>query len=166
MPVGTPGDLLLTARAATPEGFEPFGRLLGPGDRARLGKRGPVEIAVEAGRPGPRRVTHLVRYPAARRAVFPLAGAPMLVLVLPPGERPEGPLAAFRTPPGAGLLIEAGVWHHGPVPLGEQGLLEVLETPGPADRVDRRSLRDLTGSEAARIALPEEPEAPPRIPGR
>jgi ureidoglycolate hydrolase len=163
MPVGTPpGDLALIARPATVQNFEPYGKLLAPGDRLRLGKKGPVNLAVEDGKPGPRRVTHLVRYPVARRVVFPLASVPLLVLVLPPGEHPSGPPVAFQTGAGVGVLIEAGVWHHGPVPVGDVRLVEVVETPGPADRVDRRALRDLVGSEAARIALPEEPDAPPK----
>jgi ureidoglycolate hydrolase len=154
------GDLALVAKAATTESFAPFGRVLGPGDRLALGKKGSILLSVEVGRPGPRRVRHLLRYPLARRIVFPLEEVAMLVLALPPGERPVGPPSAFRVLGGAGLLVEAGVWHHGPVPLTEVGMLEVLETTGPADRIDRRSLADLVGHEAARIGLPEEVPPP------
>ena len=80
--------------------------------------------------------------------------------VLPPGERPGTPPTAFRVLGGAGLMIEAGVWHHGPVPVSEVGLLEILETSGAADRIDRRPLLDLIGFEAARISLPEEVPPP------
>lgn len=155
------GDIAVEARAATAETFHPFGRVLAPGDRLRLGRAGPVLLSLETAHPGPRRVTHLVRYPLARRIVFPLEEVAMLVLVLPAGERLDVPPTAFRAVGGAGLLIEAGVWHHGPVPVAEVGMLEVLETSGAADRIDRRSLRDLMGSEAARISLPEEsPDRP------
>jgi ureidoglycolate hydrolase len=126
-----------------------------------LGRREPVVLALDVGHPGPRRVTHLVRWPEVRRAIFPMKEVELLVVALLPGERPEGPPAAFRTPPGVGLLIGPGVWHHGPVAMGEATLLEALETTGPADRMDRRALRDLLGAEAVRVMVPGEPGAHP-----
>jgi DNA/RNA-binding domain of Phe-tRNA-synthetase-like protein/ureidoglycolate hydrolase len=154
------GDIALSARPATPEAFEPYGRLIVAGDRARLGRRGGVLLALEEGRPGPRRVTHLLRFPEARRVVVPLGGAPLLVVVLPSGDQPGGPPEAFQTPAGAGVLINAGVWHADPTPLAEVPLLETVETAGAADRIDRRSVRDLLGADGLRVLLPEEPGAP------
>jgi DNA/RNA-binding domain of Phe-tRNA-synthetase-like protein/ureidoglycolate hydrolase len=156
------GDLTLAARPATPEAFAPFGRLLEPGERVQLGPRGTL-LALDQAVPGPRRVTHLVRYPEARRVILPLGPpGPLLLVVLPPGERPGGPPAAFLVPGGVGVLLQQGVWHAGPVPLAEQGLAELLETSGPVDRLDRRPLRDLVGAEAARVVLPEEEAGRPQ----
>lgn len=157
---GTLGDLTLAARVAAPETFAPFGRLLDAGDRVHLAQRGAL-LALDRAQPTARRVTHLVRYPDARRVVLPLGPGALLLVVLPPGERPGGPPAAFLIPAGQGVLIERGVWHAGPAPLSELPVAEVLETTGPVDRMDRRTLRDLVGAEGARVVLPEEPGARP-----
>jgi DNA/RNA-binding domain of Phe-tRNA-synthetase-like protein/ureidoglycolate hydrolase len=165
--VGTAGDLALSARIAAPETFAPYGRLLGPGDRVSLvgrttgGSGGGVLLALDRAEPGPRRITHLQRYPEARRVLLPLGPGALLLVVLPPGERPGGPPAAFVVPQGQGVLLKEGVWHAGPVPLEEMPVAEVLETSGPVDRMDRRTLRELVGAEGARVLLPEEPGARP-----
>jgi ureidoglycolate hydrolase len=163
MPVGAPGgDLLVSARPAAPESFAPFGRLLSTPAQVRMGRKGGVILSLEAGRPGPRRLTHVVRYPLARRAVFSMGPVSLIVVVFAAGERPEGPPLAFRTQPGTGLLLHAGIWHHGPVALADVDLLEALETPGAADRMDRCALKDALGTEAVRVTLPEEADALPR----
>jgi DNA/RNA-binding domain of Phe-tRNA-synthetase-like protein/ureidoglycolate hydrolase len=159
--VESAGDAVVTARAATRESFAPYGRLLRRGDRVHLGSRGPVVVAVDDARPGPRRTTHLVRYPEARRVLFPLRDdASLLLVVLPPGEQPGGPPVAFRIPEGSGVMLLAGTWHAGPAPLADVPVLELLETTGPVDRFDRRSLEDLIGTPGVRVLLPEEPGAP------
>src|SRR5262245_1907517 len=160
-PAATAGDLALSARIAAPETFAPYGRLLGPGDRVGLGAHGGVLLALDRAEPGPRRITHLQRYPEARRVLLPLGPGALLLVVLPPGERPGGPPAAFVVPQGQGVLLKEGVWHAGPVPLEEMPVSEVLETSGPVDRMDRRTLRELVGAEGARVLLPEEPGARP-----
>lgn len=160
-PTAAAGDLALSARVAAPETFAPFGRLLGPGDRVRFAERGGALLALDRAQPGPRRITHLQRYPEARRVLLPLGPAALLLVVLPPGERPGGPPAAFVVPAGQGVLLREGVWHAGPVPLEAMPVCEVLETSGPVDRMDRRPLRDLVGAEGARVLLPEEPGARP-----
>lgn len=158
----TAGDLTLAARVAAPETFQPFGRLLDAGDRVHLAAHGAL-LALDRAQPGPRRVTHMQRYPDARRVLLPLGPGALLLVVLPPGERPGGPPAAFVVPTGHGVLIERGVWHAGPSPLAELAVAELLETSGPVDHMDRRALRDLVGAEGARVTLPEEPGA--RAPG-
>lgn len=155
------GDLTLATRPATAEAFAPYGRVLLAGERLRLGARGSL-LALEQAQPAPRRVTHLIRYPEARRVLLPMGPGALLVVVLGPGERPGGPPVAFLLPPGAGVLVEAGTWHAGPVPLHAMQVAELLETVGPADRMDRRTLADLVGAQAARVVLPEEDLGRPR----
>lgn len=146
---------------ASAETFAPFGRLLATGDRVSLGTRGGALLALDRAQPGPRRVTHMQRYPEARRLLLPLGPGALLLVVLPPGERPGGPPSAFLVPSGSGVLLKEGVWHAGPTPLAELAVAEVLETTGPVDRLDRRALAELVGAEGARVMLPEEPGARP-----
>ena len=156
LPLVHVGDLALVPRGATDESFAPYGRILGPGQRLALGATGGTLVALDAVEPGPRRATHMQRYPEARRLLLPLGPGSLLVIVLPPGERPGGPPSAFLCPAGHGLLLKQGVWHAGPLPLEPMHLCEVLETRGPVDRMDRRSVRDLVGAEGVRVTLAEE----------
>ena len=111
------GDLVLSARPATPEGFAPYGRLLFSGGRETLGRGAPVLLALDAREASPRRIRHLHRYPHARRFLLSLGDASLLLVVCGSGERPVGPAAAFRVPGGVGVVLLAGVWHAGPVPM-------------------------------------------------
>ena len=153
------GDLALTAQPATSEAFAPFGTLLTSGDRAFLGRRGRVLVALDDRRTGPRRVTHLQRYPEAKRAFLSVSGAAMWVVVLEPGDRPGGRPAAFLVPPGTCAVLNEGVWHAGPVPLEDATICEMLEAIGSADRLDRKSLPDLVDVLGVRVLLSEEPAA-------
>lgn len=153
-------DLALTARPASADTFAPYGRLLGLGEHAPLGRRGGVVTSLAEMRVGPRRLTHLQRYPEARRLVLPLGDLSLLVAVLGPGEPDPGPPTAFRIAPGYGVLIEAGIWHAGPVALSDGVACEILETRGPVDRLDQRPVSDLAGVEGLLLQLPEEPGVP------
>jgi DNA/RNA-binding domain of Phe-tRNA-synthetase-like protein/ureidoglycolate hydrolase len=154
------GDLVLSARPATAETFEPYGRLVWGGERLRLGGRGAVLVALDAREAGPTRVRHLQRYPTARRFVMATGEASLLLVVCGSGETPAGPAAAFRIPGGAGAVLDAGVWHAGPIATGDATVLELLEVFGPADRLDRRTVAETLGAEGLRVMLPEEPGAP------
>jgi DNA/RNA-binding domain of Phe-tRNA-synthetase-like protein len=154
------GDLALAAVPATPETFAPYGKLLVEGSRTLLGRRGRVLLAMDERRPGPRRVTHLQRYPEAKRGFLALGATPMWLVVLRDGDPALAEPAAFLIPPGACVIISPGVWHAGPVPLAESPVCEVLEAIGNADRFDRKSLPDLCESLAVRVLLPAEHEQP------
>lgn len=154
------GDWVLTARPATPEAVAPYGRLLWNGDRERFGVGAPVLLAMDAREAGPLRVRHLQRYPEARRFLLALSDASFVVVVAGSGERPVGPAAALRVAGGVGLVVEAGVWHAGPIPLADATILEALETAGPADRLDRAAVSECLGAESLRVLLPDEPGAP------
>jgi hypothetical protein len=153
-------DWVLAARPATPEAVAPYGRLLLHGDRERFGGAAPVLLAMDAREVGPLRVRHLQRYPDARRFLLAVSDASYIVVVAGAGDRPAGPAAALRVAGGVGLVIDAGVWHAGPIPMADTAILEVLETAGPADRLDRASVAECLGAEGLRIVLPEEPGAP------
>jgi len=159
-PTVSTGDLALTAQMATPETFAPYGQLLSVGQRTSLGRRGRVSVAVEACRAGPRRVTHLTRYPEARRVVLPLTETAQWIVLQGSGERPTGQPVAFLIPAGVGVGLDAGIWHAGPVPLLDASLCELLEAIGPTDRLDRRGLPDLADVLAVRVLLPDESGAP------
>lgn len=163
-PTVSSGDVALAAQPVTSENFAPFGQVLAVGARTYLGKRGRLLVTLVERKAGPRRVTHLYRYPEAKRAFLPLGDTPMWIVVLPPGEEPGGPTSVFLLGPGTGVALNEGVWHAGPVPLGDTSLCELLETVGVADRFDRKSLRELVDAEAVRVLLPEEPGAPRRGP--
>ena len=154
------GDWVLAARPATPEAVAPYGRLLLNGGRERFGGAAPVLLAMDAREAGPLRVRHLQRYPDARRFLLALSDASFIVVVAGTGERPAGPAAALRVAGGVGLVIDAGVWHAGPILMADATILEALETAGPADRLDRASVAECLGAEGLRIVLPDEPGAP------
>ncbi|MDA1193724.1 MAG: hypothetical protein O2894_00920 [Planctomycetota bacterium] len=151
------GDLALAAQPATKEAFRPYGHVLAPGARAWLGRRGRVLVTHAERRTGSRVVSELVRYPEARRAVLSVGRTPMWILVVPAGEQPDTPPAVFLVPGGSGVVLREGVWHAGPVPLADTTLCEMLEAVGPADRLDRRSVREFTGHDAVWVLLPEDP---------
>lgn len=159
-PFVTTGDITLAARPATPETFAPYGRLVRPGGSVALGSRARVLLSLTEARSGPRRVTHLVRYPEARRAVIAPGESPLWVVVLGPGTESTARPEAFSIQPGAAVVIAAGVWHAGPQVVTDTTVAELIEARGGADRLDRVALRDLLGAEAVRVILPERPGAP------
>ena len=156
-PTVSTGDLALAAQPATRETFRAFGTVITPGERAYLGRRGKVLVTQDRRRPAPRRVEFLGRYPEARRVVTALGSTPMWVVVHPDRDNADAQPGVFLVPGGATLVIDAGVWHAGPVPLAETTVLEMLEAVGSSDRFDRRSTLELTGAQAVRVLLPADP---------
>lgn len=156
-PTVSTGDLALAAQPVTRETFRPFGAVLTPGERTYLGRRGKVLVTQDRRRPAPRRVTHLARYPEARRVVTAVGGTAMWLVVHPGSDGRDVPTAAFLVPAGVSVVIDAGVWHAGPVPLAETVVSELLEAVGPSDRFDRATVEELAGAQAVRVLLPEEP---------
>jgi DNA/RNA-binding domain of Phe-tRNA-synthetase-like protein/ureidoglycolate hydrolase len=158
------GDLVLSARPVTAEAFAPYGRLLASGDRIRLGGRSggsaAVLVALDPKETAPRRVTSLQRFPDARRLVVALSDGAFLLVVAGAGEQPVGPAVAFRVPGGSGVVIGAGVWHAGPVPLVDGPMLEAMEVTGPAEHLDRLTTAAAFGAEGLRLMTPDEFGAP------
>lgn len=154
------GDLVLSARPVTEEAFAPYGRLLHAGDRLRFGGKAPVVVALDMREAGPRRVKHLQRFPEAKRFLLSVGDAAMLLIVCGGSDSPTGPAAAFRIAGGTGVMLNAGVWHAGPVALGDGPVLEAVETSGPVDRLDRATIASVLGAEGLRVMLPDELGAP------
>lgn len=152
----------LEARPLTELAFDPFGRSLGPGARVPLGGEGQGLASVDLWRPGGLAVGRLQRYPTTRRILLPMSDAVFAILVLAPGEAPGERLKGFHTAPGQGFLLEAGVWHAGPVVLSEGTVCEILEAPGAADRIDVAALASLVDADFASVDLPGEESAAPR----
>ncbi len=158
-PTVSAGDLALAAQPATRETFRPFGTVITPGERAYVGRRGKVLVTQDRRRPAPRRIESLGRYPQAKRIVTALGTTPLWLAVHPGGDLPDAQPAAFLVPGGVTVVIDAGVWHAGPVPLAETTILELLEAVGSSDRYDRSSVTELTGAQALRVLLPADPGA-------
>lgn len=156
-PTVSTGDLALAAQPATRETFKPYGTILTPGERTYLGRRGKVLVTQDRRRPAPRRVSHLVRYPEAKRVITCVGATPMWIVVHPATQVPDATPAAFLVPGGVGLVLAEGVWHAGPIPLEEATFCEMLEAVGPSDRFDRRAVHELAGAQAVRVLLPEDP---------
>lgn len=154
-PITPAGDLRLAAHAVTSREFRPYGRLLTAGRTLRLGPARRTLLAVHAARPAPRRVTHLVRWPKARRAVHVLGAAcPSWIVVLSAGPPVEVAPRAFLLQPDQVVVLERGLWHAGPFPLREVAYAEAIESPTPAHQVDQRALFELAGVEAVEVTLP------------
>ncbi len=150
---------MLASRVASAETFAPYGRLLGAGDRVRLGRTAPVLVAIAGHRDGPRLVRTFVRYPSARRLLVSVGSTGMGCVVAGTADQPASPLA-FHVPAGTGVLLNAGVWHAAPLTQGEGSVLEALEIPGVADHVDRCPVLVACGVEGLRILSPEESPPP------
>jgi hypothetical protein len=95
------GDLVLSARPVTAEAFAPYGRLLFPGERLRMGAAGKIVLALDPREAGPRRVRHLQRYVDARRFLMSIGEG--LLLVVAGSGQPVGLRRASRIPPGVGV---------------------------------------------------------------
>ena len=147
-------SLLLKARPLTAESIAPLGWSLGPGTRAELGCVHRGLLSVDVWRPGGLTVSQLQRYPSTRRLVMPLSGVALVVLVLGPSGGEPADLRALTTAPGQGLMIEAGVWHAGPVVLEEGSVGEILDAPGVADCVDVAPLSALADVDVVSVELP------------
>lgn len=155
------GDVTLTARPATGETFAPYGTLIGVGGSVQVGKGARVLVSLTEARTGPRRATHLVRYPEARRGVIAPQHTPMWVIVLAaPADGADVPSPeAFLIPAGMAMVLAPGVWHAGPRVVSDGVLTELLEVRGGIDRLDREPVGNLAPARALRVVLPEEPEA-------
>ena len=150
----------LTARPADRASFAAYGRLLAVGDRAHLEGSNGLLISVDESAPQPdsspeKGVRHLSRLPKARRVIVAPARVRMWLLVLDG----EGEPSAFLLPPSATIVIERGVWHAGPFPLAPVPVVELIETHGPVDRMERATVRERLDVERLRVELPQDSRA-------
>jgi ureidoglycolate hydrolase len=102
--------------------------------KVRMGEELPLELArcaVElfevAGRdPRPVEMARHVRGP---QLIAGMDGRAWGIWVAPPGARPVAP-EWVRVEADEAIVIEAGTWHHGPIPEGERGRFLTVEAPG------------------------------------
>lgn len=149
----------VTAEPLDPERFAPFGEVLAvpgaPGRRVNLGTalRTDRVAALESTRPGARpnaaifrcepqslpfRVTLFERHPHSTQTFAALQGGPWLVVVArarPDGGPDEAGARAFLCPPGQGINLARGAWHHPVIALGRPADLLMLawEDGSPGD---------------------------------
>ncbi len=147
-------SLRLPASPLTEESFAPFGRSLAPGARVELGGESHGLAAVDVWRPGGLTISQLRRFPTTRRIILPMSDATMVFLLLGKKGDEGHPLHAFHTTPGQGVMLEAGVWHAGPVVLEEGAVCEILDARGVADCVDVAPLKTLARVDLVSVDLP------------
>lgn len=114
----------LDAQPVTPEGFAPFGRVLGFDDcdpservvaRYRHGQEPMPSIISEVNPDGVPRCGWLARHHDQTQALTPIDG-PILLVLAPPGTDPltaegRGAARAFVADVGEGIQLDEGVWH-------------------------------------------------------
>ena len=86
--------------------------------------------------PMPLTVAMVEKHPLGSQAFVPLAAAPFLVVVAPPGETvaPED-LRAFLAEGGQGVNYAPGVWHHPVIALDRETDFLVIDRGGPGDNL-------------------------------
>ncbi|MCC6348189.1 MAG: ureidoglycolate lyase [Candidatus Eisenbacteria bacterium] len=145
------------------EAFAPFGELLTApaafarrvnlGTAGRADRLATLENTRESARPNvalfrcdaqtlPRRITLLERHPHSTQLFAALRGGEWLLVVAPnraDGGPDEGALRAFRCPPGSGVNLRRGVWHHPVLAIGQDAELLMLawEDGGAGDCEER-----------------------------
>jgi DNA/RNA-binding domain of Phe-tRNA-synthetase-like protein/ureidoglycolate hydrolase len=158
--IETGRERTLTARPADRASFAAYGRLLGVGDRAHLEGSNGMMISVDENTPLPdmspeKGLRHLSRLPKARRVIVAPARVRMWLVVLDG----EGEPAAFLLPQSATIVIERGIWHAGPFALAPVPVVELIETHGPVDRMERATVLERLGVERLRVELPKDSRA-------
>ncbi len=97
------------------------------------GEEGKVQLSIYRSKPIelPFRIKILERHPLGSQAFYPLHGRPFPVVVALPGESP-GPaeIRAFISNGRQGININAGVWHHYQLSLGQESDYLVIDRYG------------------------------------
>jgi ureidoglycolate lyase len=115
----------LAIEAATPETIAPYGTLVEPGvDGTPFGPQD-AQLALDRGVPRfyvmtlharPLRVDHITQHRAVTQCLAALDGQDWIMVMAPPGERPDpAQLRAFRLSGQQALAMHVGTWHAGPL---------------------------------------------------
>jgi ureidoglycolate hydrolase len=113
------------AEVLTPEGFAPYGQVVGLEDvRIELREQEVFHLDIIAYKRKPIRVDHLNRHYTATQALVPLSGRPVVIVVGDPSLTFKtaddlGKLRAFLFDGSRGINLALKVWHEGPFPLLE-----------------------------------------------
>ncbi len=165
----------LRAEPLTAEGFAPFGeviekrpdasRTINAGMAERFHDLAEIDVTEAAGRPLvnifqgkpwalPLMIRKLERHPLSSQAFVPLGRQPFLVVVAPPGDRPQpGQVRAFLADGGQGVNYRSGVWHHPLVALDEVTDFLVIDRGGEGENCDEVSFPE--GADALVVTLPK-----------
>jgi ureidoglycolate lyase len=90
----------------------------------------------------PLQIKLMERHPKSSQLFIPLAARPFLVLVAPPGDRPEN-IIAFWTTAGQGVNYARGVWHHPLIALDQSTDFLVVDRHAKDENCDEVVLEHL-----------------------
>jgi ureidoglycolate lyase len=129
----------VAAEPLTPQGWRPFGQVIGRDDCA-LELRDGAEFHLDVLRYTwhPLRCELLNRHHTATQALIPLGGAPAVVVVAPPGvdfsdAAHLSTIRAFVISGDLGINLAIATWHWGPYPLGAEVHLANFQARDVAD---------------------------------
>ena len=92
----------------------------------------------------PLQVKLMERHPKSSQLFIPLAARPFLVLVAPPGDRPEPKnIMSFKTMAGQGINYGRGVWHHPLIALDQSTDFLVVDRHAKDENCDEVALEHL-----------------------
>lgn len=131
----------LPIEVATVENVAPFGQLLVPGDDGL--QFGPTDASLDLSRGTPRfyvmtlharplQVDHITRHMQVTQCLAALEGQDWIMVMAPPGERPDpSHIRALRFTGAQALAMHVGTWHAGPLltrPICHFANLELSDT--------------------------------------
>ena len=90
----------------------------------------------------PLQVKLMERHPKSSQLFIPLVARPFLVLVAPPGDRPEN-IIGFKTMAGQGINYGRGVWHHPLIALDQSTDFLVVDRHAKDENCDEVALEHL-----------------------
>lgn len=90
----------------------------------------------------PLQIKLMERHPKSSQLFIPLVARPFLVLVAPPGDRPEN-IIAFKTMAGQGVNYGRGVWHHPLIALDQSTDFLVVDRHAKDENCDEVALEHL-----------------------
>lgn len=129
-----------------------FAGLLEP-DCAHEEGRVAVHLYRSRARALPLEVHSLERHPLGSQAFWPLEGRPYVVVVAPPGDRPEeSAIRGFLAQGRQAIQYHRGTWHHYQVSLEADSDYLVIDRLGPGENCDVVEL-----SEPLRIRMSHAP---------
>jgi ureidoglycolate lyase len=147
----------------TREAFRPYGDVVEIGDSRhytinqgwaeRYADMARLDLLEDGGAPNvgivrakprqfPLRIELMERHPKSSQLFIPLVARPFLVLVAPPGDRPEN-IIAFKTVAGQGINYGRGVWHHPLIALDQSTDFLVVDRHAKDENCDEVSLAHL-----------------------
>lgn len=152
-------------QALTREIFRPYGDVVEIGDSRhytinqgwaeRYADMAKIDLLEDGGAPNvgivrakprqfPLRIELMERHPKSSQLFIPLVARPFLVLVAPPGDRPEPEkIIAFKTMSGQGINYGRGVWHHPLIALDQSTDFLVVDRHAKDENCDEVSLAHL-----------------------